>query len=82
MALLEAMACGTPAVIREIQTYDWLEDGTDCLKASEEFTTPIRRLTEDDELRQRIGENAAETAEDFTIDAVGEQLVALYEELV
>jgi glycosyltransferase involved in cell wall biosynthesis len=82
MALLEAMACGTPAVIRDIPTYGWLDDGTDCLKASEEFVTPIRRLTDDDELRQRIGENAAETAEDFTIDAVGEQLVALYEEFV
>jgi 1,2-diacylglycerol-3-alpha-glucose alpha-1,2-glucosyltransferase len=82
MALLEAMACGKPAVLRDIPTYDRFDDGTHCLKADEEFVEPLRRLTEDDDLRERLGENAAEKAQEYTLDAVGEELVALYEELV
>jgi len=82
MALLEAMHCGKPPVIRSIPTYEWLDDGDDCLKTSEEFVEPIRRLCEDPDLREEIGSAAAETTEQFTLDAVGEQLVTLYEELV
>ncbi|MFB6087571.1 MAG: glycosyltransferase family 4 protein [Haloarculaceae archaeon] len=82
MALLEMMACGKPPVIRDIPTYDWLDDGENCLKVSENFTDAIGRLRDDEGLRERIGANAAETSERFTLDAVGDDLVALYERLV
>ncbi|PSQ05616.1 glycosyl transferase family 1 [Halobacteriales archaeon QS_4_69_31] len=82
MALLEAMHCGKPPVIRSIPTYDWLEDGVNCLKATDEFVEPLQRLCADDQLRERIGSAAAETSEQFSLEAVGEKLVALYERLV
>ncbi|MFB6073897.1 MAG: glycosyltransferase family 4 protein [Haloarculaceae archaeon] len=82
MALLEAMACGKPPVIRSIPTYEWLEDGTDCLKADGAFVDPIRRLVEDESLRERVGANAAATSEQFTLDAVGDDLMAVYERLI
>ncbi|PSP78479.1 glycosyl transferase family 1 [Halobacteriales archaeon QS_1_68_20] len=82
MALLEAMACGKPVVLRDIPTYDRFGDGVHCLKADRDFVTPLRRVTGDDDLRARLGENAAEKAREYELDAVGDRLVALYEELV
>jgi len=82
MALLEAMACGKPPVIRDIPTYEWLDDGTHCLKADENFVEPLERLLEDPQERARLGSNAAEKSREFTIDAIADGLVELYEELV
>jgi len=81
MALLEAMGCGKPPVVRDIPTFEWLEDDRDCLKAETDFTEAIDRLRPPD-LRAEIGENAAERSEAFTIDAVGEELIALYRKLM
>jgi len=82
MALLEAMACGKPPVIRDIPTYDWLSDGTHCLKADENFVDPLRRLLEDADERERLGTNAAEKSDEFTIDAIADDLEALYQRII
>lgn len=83
IALLEAMSCGKPLVIRDIPTYDWLEDGTHCLKASgdvQDFASKLDRMG-DPALRQRLGTNAAEKSDEFTLESVGDDLVDLYREL-
>jgi 1,2-diacylglycerol-3-alpha-glucose alpha-1,2-glucosyltransferase len=80
MALLEAMSCGKPPVVRDIETFEWLAAGTHCLKTSDEFTDPLERLLDPD-LRDRIGQNAAEKSQEFTLEAVGDDLVALYEQV-
>ncbi|OTF05995.1 glycosyltransferase family 4 protein [Halorubrum sp. SD612] len=36
IALLEAMAAGKPLVVRDIETFSWLEDGEECLKMGSE----------------------------------------------
>jgi glycosyltransferase involved in cell wall biosynthesis len=82
IALLEAMACSKPPVIRDIPTYDWMDDGDHCLKADDEFTDPLRKLIDDEDERQRIGENAKAKSEEFTIDAIADELVAVYEEVL
>ncbi len=84
MALLEMMHCGVPPVVRSIPTYDWLADGDACLKADRRdgFVDALERLCEDESLREAVGVAAAETSERFTLDVVGEELVALYERLV
>jgi glycosyltransferase involved in cell wall biosynthesis len=79
IALLEAMVTGTPVVVRDIGTFDWLENGTHCLKASEDFEEPLERLR-DDSLRERLGENAADLGEEFALSNVADQLEACYSE--
>jgi 1,2-diacylglycerol-3-alpha-glucose alpha-1,2-glucosyltransferase len=81
IALLEAMGCGKPPVVRDIETFEWMEEGQDCLKAEEDFTEALERM-KDPELREEIGENALESSQQFTLESVGDELVALYEELV
>lgn len=44
IALLEAMAAGKPVVVRDIETFSWLDDGEDCLKVGsegDEENTPV-----------------------------------------
>ncbi len=81
MALLEAMACGKPPVLRDIPTFEWLEDGTHCLKAETAFAAPIDSLRDADR-RQTVGEKAMAKSQAFTLEAVGTDLIALYESLV
>lgn len=80
LAILEALYCGMPLVVRDIPQYDWIEHGHDCLKGSdaEEFAEHIRRLKDDPELRERLSGNARATAQDHTLDHIGEELRDAY----
>ena len=80
IALLEAMVTGTPVVVRDIPTFDWLEDGTHCLKTTDEFQGALDRLR-DDSLRERLGENAAALGREFALSNVAEELADCYTEV-
>ncbi len=84
IALLEAMTAGKPLLVRDIETFSWLEDGTDCLKASgsdiDAFEDALERLTDSD-LRERLGSNAAERSEEFSLETVANRYQSLYEEV-
>ncbi|MFB6127017.1 MAG: glycosyltransferase family 4 protein [Halolamina sp.] len=85
LVVLEAMACGVPCVLRDIPVFrEFYEDGHDCLLCSthEEFVAAVDRLAADPELRRRLGDNARETAREHSLDRVGEELVAAYEEVL
>lgn len=84
LAILEAMYCGMPMVLRDIPQYDWLDHDENCLKAgdAEEMAAYIGELADDAEMRERLGRNARETAADHSLEAIGEELRAVYEELL
>jgi 1,2-diacylglycerol-3-alpha-glucose alpha-1,2-glucosyltransferase len=82
MALLEAMAAGTPPVVRDIPTFEWLDHGDTCLKARGDFATPLENLAVDPERRAILGQAAASASEAYAIDSVSEELVSLYRRLV
>ena len=81
MALLEAMACGKPVVVRDIPTFEWLDHGTHGLKATENFVEPLDRLR-DPALRERLGDTAERASRQFRLDTVGPKLIEVYESLV
>jgi 1,2-diacylglycerol-3-alpha-glucose alpha-1,2-glucosyltransferase len=85
IAALEAMATGNAVVLRDIPVFEeFFTHGEDCLKCETEaeFVDALDHLAEHPELRDRLGENARETAAAHSLDRVGDRLVETYEELL
>jgi glycosyltransferase involved in cell wall biosynthesis len=81
MALLEAMATGAPPVVRDIETFGWLEGGETALKARDVagFVAALRSLLRDPHRRAAVGASAAAASAAYELDAVAEDLRAAYE---
>ncbi|USZ75774.1 glycosyltransferase [Halorussus vallis] len=85
IVVLEAMACGKAVVLRDIPVFEeFFTHGEDCLKCEtlEEFERALELLERDPDLRERLAENARETAAEHTLDRVGERLAETYRELL
>lgn len=82
IVLLEAMACKTPVIIRDIGAFDYLTDGFDCLKATtnEGFKTQISKALNED--LTEIVDNAFALVKERDLDKVGLKLKAEYEGLL
>ena len=81
LVVLEAMACGTPVVLRDIPVFrEYYEDGHDCLLCGTraEFREALSRLAGDPDLRDRLGDNARETARAHGLDRVAGELREAY----
>ena len=83
IALLEAMAAGKPPVVRDIETFGWLEDGEDCLKSADDrgFVGAIDRLRDRSE-RERLGANARRRSEPYHLENVAPSYESLYQEVL
>lgn len=83
----EAMACGMPAIVSAAAgVSEIITDGVDGLILSDPrdaraLAAIIRRLFEDEPLRVRLGEQAAQTTRQYTWQRNGEDLVAILEDV-
>jgi 1,2-diacylglycerol-3-alpha-glucose alpha-1,2-glucosyltransferase len=85
MVVLEAAALGLPILVRDIPVYEgWLVHNENCLKAKsdEEFKTAIKQLSENSELRTRLGHNARLLAESRSFDVLSKRFENLYQRLL
>ncbi len=80
IVVLEALSCGTPALVRDIPVYqDWLRAGTDVYKAD---SLPSFRRTLEDMLSGRLPDLTAAgraVAQRRSLDTVGARLRTIYE---
>lgn len=85
MVLLEGAAAGLPLIVRDIPVYNpWLVDGQNCLKAKtdEEFEICLKRVIEDDSLRQCLIEGSRALARREDIKILNQKLLAIYQSLL
>ena len=79
IVVLEALACGTETLLRDIPVYDnWLEEGEDVYKAGsfEEFRRSVSRMKRG--LLPKLAGKRASTVSERSISSVGEKLLDLY----
>jgi len=85
IAILEAMSCGLPVIIRDLPTYEGrLFDGENCLKArnNKEFIEKIYYLKNHPEESKRIAKNGLNTAKKFDIKETAKSIYETYMELI
>jgi 1,2-diacylglycerol-3-alpha-glucose alpha-1,2-glucosyltransferase len=82
MSVLEAAYCGVPIVVRDIPVFEYLTHGKNCLKGetTEELVTAVRRLLDEPSLRTELSTAAQQWAANHTLERVGRDLQAVYEE--
>ncbi len=83
IAVLEAMACEKAVVLRDLPVFrEYYTDGHDCLLCSSlsEFQDALDRLATNPGLRERLGQNARETAADHSLARVGTRLREIYQD--
>lgn len=81
--IIEACACKTNAIIRDIPIFeDWLEDGVNVYKAKDvdAFEDKIKKVLNKE--LPPLGENAYKVAEERDIKKIGKQLRSVYEEVL
>jgi 1,2-diacylglycerol-3-alpha-glucose alpha-1,2-glucosyltransferase len=81
IVVLEAMSCGKAVVLSDIPVFrEFYTDGEDCLMCSslEEYVDALDRLAANPQLRERLGENAKETAAEHSLERVGRELDDAY----
>jgi len=85
IAILEAMSCGLPVIIRDLPTYEGrLFDGENCLKArnNKEFIEKIYYLINHPEESKRIAKNGLDTSKKLDIKETVKSIYETYMELI
>jgi len=85
IAILEAMSCGLPVIIRDLPTYEGrLFDGENCLKArnNKEFIEKIYYLINHPEESKRIAKNGLDTSKKLDIKDTVKSIYETYMELI
>jgi len=84
LPLLEAAACKLPILCRDIPTYDWMEDGIDCLKEGDfsGFKHSLKKLVDDDVVRKKLADNAFKNVQDHDTEIIIDNVERVYKRAI
>jgi 1,2-diacylglycerol-3-alpha-glucose alpha-1,2-glucosyltransferase len=82
--LLEAAACRLPIVCRDLETYDWMENGVHCVKATtaQGFTDAILDLVENVPFRSRIIDGALQKVQEHGFERILDKVETIYKRAI
>lgn len=78
IALLEALACKCPVLVRDVEVFSYLTDGVDCYKGNNNLELRKKLLQIINSNNKVIMENGYKIVEERSLDKVGKQLVKTY----
>ncbi len=81
IAILEAMSCGLPVIIRDLPVYKGrFFDGMNCLKARDniEFIEKINYLINNPNESKKIAQNGLKTVQQFDINEIARKIYEIY----
>ncbi len=81
---VEAMACGTPAIISETAAPEITSDDAMLVDALDvhDISRAMREIAADPSLRERLKKSGKAKADTFTWKATGDKVIAIYKELM
>jgi len=85
MVLLEAMACGTPVIARDIPGVNEIvkNDYNGFLfKKDSELKGLIEKILENENLRKKFVKNGLKTVKNFTWEKTAEKVLRIYERVI
>jgi 1,2-diacylglycerol-3-alpha-glucose alpha-1,2-glucosyltransferase len=82
IALLEALACKCPVLVRDVEVFDYLTDGVDCYKGNNnlEFKKKILQMINSN--NKIITDNGYKIVEERSLDKIGSKLISTYQTLL
>jgi 1,2-diacylglycerol-3-alpha-glucose alpha-1,2-glucosyltransferase len=82
IALLEALACRCPVLVRDVEVFDYLTDGVNCYKGSNNLELKKKILQIVNSNNKVIVENGYKIVEERSLDKVGTKLKRTYSKLL
>jgi len=83
LILIESMACGTPIIAQDIDTYYFCNRKNSILYANEsEMRKKLSVVLGDQKMRKRLGKEGTKTSKEFSWDSVAQKIEDVYESVV
>jgi len=86
LSLLEANACGTPAIVYKLNNIDTIQEGINCITVKKmdikELADKIIQIIEDDKLRKKLGRSSRKFSENFSWEFTAEKYLNIFNELI
>lgn len=81
IALLEALACRCPVLVRDVEVFDYLTDGIDCYKGKNNLEFKKKLLQIINSNNKYITDNGYKIVEERSLDKIGSKLISTYNKI-
>ena len=81
IALLEALACKCPVLVRDVEVFNYLTDGVNCYKGKNNLELKKKILHIINTNNKTITENGYKIVEERSLDIIGKKLISEYKKI-